>query len=94
MKIWELRPVIGLEDGDNPWDPWYDKSFGFVVIAEDEASARRIAHENSGDENRGCFLGKETAKTKAPWMDGKYSTCAELVADGEPRLVMQDFARA
>lgn len=37
MKLWLLRPVVGLDENDNPWWPWYDKAFGFVVRAETEA---------------------------------------------------------
>ena len=36
MRLWLLRPQEGLIEGDNPWDPWYDKAFGFVVRAETE----------------------------------------------------------
>ena len=94
MKIFELRPVENLKDNDNPWEPWYDKSFGFIVRAENEAEARKIANENAGDENRGEFLNSKTANTKTPWLDEKYSTCIELVGDGDAGMIMQDFARA
>jgi hypothetical protein len=94
MKLWLLRPVDGLPDGDNPWEPWYDKSFGFVVRCESEKEAREIAHENAGDENRGRFLDREIARTTSPWLDTKYSTCVELTAEGAPGLVINDFAAA
>ena len=55
MKIFELRPVENLKNNDNPWKPWYNKSFGFIVRAETEAEARKYADENAGDENRGEF---------------------------------------
>lgn len=94
MKLWILRPADGLESNDNPWEPWYDKAFGFVVRAETSEEARMIADRNAGDENRGQFLGKKTAETEVPWLLEKYSTCEELVADGEPGLIIGDFARA
>lgn len=94
MKLWLLRPVDDLPDGDNPWEPWYDKAFGFVVRAESEADARALADRDAGDENRGVFLGRKTADTKNPWLDSRYSTCAELTAEGEPRVVIKDFASA
>ncbi|GAG23345.1 unnamed protein product [marine sediment metagenome] len=94
MKIFELRPVEDLKDNDNPWEPWYDKSFGFIVRAETEAEARKHADENAGDENRAEFLNTKTANTKNPWLDEKYSTCVELNGDGEAGMIMQDFARA
>jgi hypothetical protein len=94
MKIFELRPVENLKDGDNPLDPGYDKSFGFIVRAETEAEARKIASENAGDENRGEFLRIKIANTKTPWLDEKYSTCIELTSEGEAGLIMGDFAYA
>ena len=94
MKIFELRPVENLKNNDNPWEPWYDKSFGFIVRAETEAEARKYADENAGDENRGEFLSTKTANTTSPWIDEKYSTCVELSGNGEAGMIMQDFARA
>ena len=92
MTIWLLRPVDGLVVGDYPWSPWYDKAFGFVVRAETEVEARQFAHDNAGDENSGMFLGKQTAATRQPWLDPKYSTCVKLTADGEPGVILRDFA--
>jgi len=94
MKLYILEPSQKLKKGDNPWNPWYDKAFGFVIRAETEEKARKIAHENAGDENRGAFLEKEIAKTKSPWLDKKYSTCNELLADGESELIIRDFNAA
>ena len=94
MKIFELRPVENLKNNDNPWEPWFDKSFGFIVKAETEAEARKYAGENAGGENRGEFLSTKTANTTNPWIDEKYSTCVELNGDGEAGMIMQDFARA
>ena len=94
MKIFELRPVENLKVGDNPWEPWYDKSFGFIVRAETETETRKIANENAGDENRGEFLNGKIANTKTPWLDKKYSTCVELTGEGEAEMIMEYFARA
>ena len=94
MKLWILRPVETLDNNDNPWEPWCDKCFGFVVRAETEENARNIAHENAGDENRGEFLGNQIANTKEPWRNPEYSTCIELTADGEPEIVIRDFMAA
>lgn len=94
MKLWLLRPVDGLAKNDNPWEPWYDKAFGFVVRAETEAEARDMAHAEAGDETRGMFLGGKTADTNEPWRNAKYSTCVELTAEGPAGVVMQDFASA
>lgn len=84
MKLWLLRPVQVL--ANNPWRPWwYDKSFGFVVRAKDEASAREIAHYEAGKENL------ETDIADEPWKDANYSTCVELSAEGPAEMVMRDF---
>ena len=94
MKLWLLRPVENLPDNDNPWEPWYDKVFGFVVRAETEAEARDMAHADAGHENRGEFLNDKIADTKEPWKDGKYSTCVELLPAGQAGVVISDFAAA
>ncbi len=94
MKLWILRPVDCLVDGDNPWEPWFDKAFGFVVRAKSEKEARILAHNDAGDENRGEFLNNQIAKTKSPWLDSKYSTCKELSSDGDSVVVIRDFASA
>lgn len=94
MKVYILRPQDNLNNNDNPWEPWYDKSFGFIVRANSEQEARQIANENAGDENRGEFLNERIANTQSPWLDEKYSFCKELTGDGDSGMIMQDFARA
>lgn len=84
MKLWLLRPVDGLEDNDDPWNPWYDRSFGFVVRAETEEKARALAHDAGGQENG------ET--TERPWMDAKYTSCVELLPEGPAEVIMADVA--
>ncbi len=93
-RLWLLRPVDGLPDNNNPWEPWYDKSFGFVVCADSEDEARQMAHKGAGDENRGEFLSSKTADTQQPWMDAKYSTCIELTPAREKGVVIEDFRSA
>lgn len=93
MKLWLLRSVENLGQ-DNPWEPWYDKAFGFVVRAETEEDACKIAHENAGDEICRVFLGREISETTTPWLDAKYSTCEQLEANGSAGVVMVDFAAA
>lgn len=88
MSLWLLRPNdYGHDDGwvgaaGSPWEKWYDKAFGFVVRAETENEARRMAQEQSGDEG-------DTA-----WLSSEFSTCTELTADGEAAVVIRDFAAA
>lgn len=85
MRLWLLRPEEGLGGRPSPWEPWYDKAFGFVVRANSEAEARKLAHEGAGDENR---------SGKSPWLTSAYSTCVRLPSKGEAGVVMQDFASA
>ena len=94
MKLWLLRPVDGLKNNDNPWEPWYDKAFGFVVRAETEEEARALAHAYAGEENSGTFLGDKIADTTNPWLDATYSTCVELRPAGSAEVVMMDFQSA
>lgn len=91
MKLWILRPVDGLPANDNPWEPWYDKCFGFVVRTETEEDARKAADDDGGDENGHSW---DSSSQKHPWLNPKYSTCLELTTDGEAELVMRDFAAA
>jgi hypothetical protein len=89
MKLWLLRPVDGLQKHDNPWEPWYDKAFGFVARAETEEEARALAHDNAGDEN-----GELSGGTINPWKEAKYSSCVELLPEGDAGVVVRDFAMA
>ena len=82
MKLWELRPAPGLDTGNGPWKPWGDQVIGLIVRAETEAKARKFAREEAGGED--AYI----------WLDGKYSTCAELLPDGEPGIVITDFHAA
>lgn len=83
-----------MPHGDNPWEPWYDKAFGYVIRAETEDEAREIAHNNAGDENRMELLVVKISKTNYPWKDKRYSTCIELSVNGESELIMTDFYAA
>lgn len=94
MKLWILRPINGLPPGDDPWEPWYDCAFGFIVRAETEQEAREFAQADAGDEEKDTFLDNKKSNTKTPWMEPKYSTCLELLPDGEPGVIMQDFHAA
>ena len=85
MKLFLLKP-IKLPKDRNPWWPWYDNAFGFVVRAEDEGAARQFASENAGTE--------ETSGFGNPWLSWRYSTCVELTSDGEAGIIIRDFASA
>ena len=88
MKLWLLRPRGGLKP--DPWDPWYDKAFGFVVRAKTETAAREFAAEDAGDEWRD----HGENKGPNPWLEIALSTCVELTADGVEDVVIRDFHAA
>lgn len=95
MKLWLLRPADKLADDNNPWSPWYDKAFGFVVAAPSENDARIIADRDAGDENRGSFYDGRKWEGN-PWLKPHLSTCVELRPENftEPGVVLKDFAAA
>lgn len=79
MRLWLLRPVGNwYSTPPAAWNPWYDKTFGFVVRAETEQQARAIASKESSDE--GCNA----------WLDVWQSDCIELTTDGDEGVVIQD----
>lgn len=83
MKLWLLQPVPTLPDttDGNPWRPWWDKAFAFVVRAATEREARELANTNAGDEGR-------------VWANPDYTCCEELTAEGDSEIVIRDFASA
>lgn len=86
MKLWILRPVMTIDDVPlDPWVPWYDKAFGFVVRAETEEEARKIAKTKGLDETWMC---------EDAWTNSNYSTCVPLLADGEAGIVIEDVRSA
>lgn len=77
MRLYLLRPV-------EPWQPWYDKCFGFVVRAESDDDARLLA--SSSDE-----CGDEESEV---WKNPALTTCVEVLNDGERGVIIKDFASA
>lgn len=81
MKLWILERKLDLPHDDNPWRFPYDKNHGFVIRAETEDSARKIANSRSADEGD-------------VWANDKYSTCIELISSGEEGIILIDFNAA
>lgn len=99
MKLYLLRPKepYGNEElkEDNPWNPWYDKVFGFVIRTESELRAREMADGLAQEENILHNWGKEPWSTERhPWLDSKYSTCVELTDKGKEEVVIADIKMA
>ena len=43
MALWLLEARDDLEKGNDPWEPWYDKTFGMVIRGASEKEIREIA---------------------------------------------------
>ena len=88
MNIYILEPNSDLPRRDgkaNPWEPWYDKCFGMVVVAESEVQARFEASE--------CQCGEG----KKAWLESAFSTCKHVgvAIDGiEIGVLIQDVRQA
>lgn len=78
MKLYLLK----AKEGDELWEPWYDKSFGHVVRAKNEKQARKIASVKRGDEGVDA------------WLNPEHSTCEILSPRGEEELIITDFHAA
>lgn len=85
-KLWILGVLNKQPKGNDPFDPWYDKAFGFVVRAATEDHARHIAADNQGDEGHGM--------KDSPWLNPKHTTCEELLPTGEVGMILCDFKSA
>lgn len=99
MKLWLIKARDDLPDGDNPWNPWYDKCFGMVIRAETEEKAREIANENACDEICREYSGSfecpfVLVKYPYVWMSPKYSSCVELLQEGEEETILMDVRSA
>lgn len=90
MKLWRLQPQDERPEGNDPWTPWYDKCFGFVIRAPDEDVARRIAATRRPWTEGGSF-GEEGPEA---WLDPTLSECQELTPDGEPEVLLYQFSSA
>lgn len=81
MKLFLLKAKdhSALASGKDPWRGRYDMNYGFVVRAETESQARDLAAKKAGDE------------TPIAWLGAEFSTCIELLPDGQPEIVLYDF---
>jgi hypothetical protein len=92
MKVFHLFPKENIE-GENPWEPWYDKAFGFIIRAENEQEARKIANENGGDEVG--EVSHNVYRTGGdPWLDANFSQCIEITNHGEKGVIIKDLRSA
>jgi hypothetical protein len=85
MKIWLLKPI---DSESGPWDPWYDKPFGFVIRAATEERARQVADREAHD------LDLRYRSTLGAWLDANLVSCVELTGDGSEEVLLTDFRSA
>lgn len=90
MRLWLLEPVDGLPKELNRWEDGYGCALGFVVRAATEAEARALANAEAGEENDEHF-GPIRRPAVGAWLEGKYSTCTELLPEGPAGVVLVDF---
>ena len=63
----------------------YDENYGFVICANTEKQARKIASLESGDEN-------DSKTITSPWLRPEKSSCRQLIAENEKiGLILRDF---
>jgi len=88
MPLWRITPRTDMlwwcQEGKDPWQPHYDRAFGFVVRAPDAEQARWLAHQAGGNENQ-CLEGVQ------PWLDENYSRLEELTDEGSSEVLMVNF---
>ena len=98
MNLWKLyaRPDLPNGRGDNPWEePAKQKVLKFVVRAESEEEARRLASHAAGTEDDRWILAgnsRSLVRERRPvsvWLDSDYSVCEELRIEGRTGIVLR-----
>lgn len=93
-RLWLLRPHAEvLARKSHPWRPWFDKVFGIVVRAENEAQARALAQSGAGTEGLGIYRGlgcSDEAITAGGSLDSAYTAYDELDPAGPVGIVLVD----
>ena len=83
MKLWKLW--ANVNDKEDPWKPSVGKVFRFIIRAESEERARRVAHQHAGRENQ------QIENIPAPWLSANYSTCIEVKLDGKEEVILLEI---
>jgi hypothetical protein len=81
----------------HPWEPPFEKVFGLVVRAEDEAAARALAQGQAGYEGLGIYreLGAdEEDVAENVWLEPGWTSCEELESEGSAGVVLVDRREA
>jgi hypothetical protein len=106
MKLWLLRPSDwdkAQAEGEPPIAPFdgYNIAQGFVVRADTEQDARKLAETQEGDE-RGRIPGAapgfedegfyKYGEGSSPWLNPEVTSCVELPVDGKAAVILRDYA--
>lgn len=75
MKLWILKRTSWKRSRNV-----CDEAIGFVIRAETEEKARRIASSS-----RACTMGCDDV-----WTSTKKSSCKEITQEGEPEIILMD----
>jgi hypothetical protein len=98
MHLWILRPRLEvLEREAHPWTPPFDKTMAILVRAETEDDARRLAQTKAGHEGQGIYQywgAADDELAEGVWLGTDWTTCDELVAAGEPGVILVDRREA
>ena len=78
MKLWRLECHYDLA----PWRGNWDVVEEFVIRAETEKQARRLATSRGG---------KELEVEPAAWLSRRFSTCEEIAIEGTPTLIAREI---
>ena len=93
MKLWILKSKDPPEGKEDPWVPWYNKAFGFVIRAKTEKQARKLANDNGGSETG--EISHVIYRTGGdPWLDPEFSSCEELQSKGKSEVIMKNYKSA
>jgi hypothetical protein len=70
MKLWLIEQSAQVD---------WDEAVGFVIRAESEVEARKMASKEAGDEGA------------VTWLDIAHSNCVELNSKGEGAIILRAF---
>lgn len=86
MKLWLLFPI---DLNSSPWQSHYSV-ISFVIRADNEKEARKIAQENGGDEI-GDFRDIEGAREIHAWTDPNLSECIRITESGPAGIINKNY---
>ena len=91
MELYLLEPKDKykndeVDNKENPWSPWYDKTFGFVIAAESEKEARKIADKR----NHKWYSSHGSKHYEGLWLDDNYAKCINLKNINDKGIVLSD----